>query len=180
MLRQTILSIIFHLFFLKLENCLPWWGSRPDEAHPHGADGNGCYEREWKWPWASGGPSAQSGQVLRLHAGAAQDLAASHGQSARPLGQLLGGGCGAQFCWVDWVWYKLFWGAGIASSVARVPGSWWKGRGFESWQEGRENFLLQGQLSVLTPVFSIHSSPVKYPGNLTKSAGGWLQLNTPV
>ena len=34
-----------------------------------------------------------------------------------------------------------------------------KGRGFESLQERRENFLLQGQLSVLTLIFGIRSIP---------------------
>ena len=36
------------------------------------------------------------------------------------------------------------------SSVVRTPDSWLKGHGFESLQEQRENFPLQGQLSVLT------------------------------
>ena len=36
------------------------------------------------------------------------------------------------------------------SSVVRAPDSWLKGRGFESLLERRENFLLQGRLSVLT------------------------------
>ena len=36
------------------------------------------------------------------------------------------------------------------SSAVRAPDSWLKGRGFESPQERRKNFLLQGQLSVLT------------------------------
>ena len=36
------------------------------------------------------------------------------------------------------------------SSVVRAPDSWSKGCGFESLLERRENFLLQGQLSVLT------------------------------
>ena len=36
------------------------------------------------------------------------------------------------------------------SSVVRAPNSWLKGRGFESLLERRENFLLQGRLSVLT------------------------------
>ena len=35
-------------------------------------------------------------------------------------------------------------------SVVRAPDSRLKGRGFESLQERRENFLLQGRLSVLT------------------------------
>ena len=45
------------------------------------------------------------------------------------------------------------------SSVVRAPDSWLKGRGFESLLERRENFLLQGRLSVLTH-FGIHSTPV--------------------
>ena len=36
------------------------------------------------------------------------------------------------------------------SSVVKAQESSWKGRGFESLQERQENFLLQGQLSVLT------------------------------
>ena len=59
-----------------------------------------------------------------------------------------------------------------------------KGRGFESLQERRENFLLQGRLSVLT-VISVSVPPpvlrqehVKDPGHSAKSAGGRLQLNT--
>ena len=36
------------------------------------------------------------------------------------------------------------------SSVVRAPDSWLKGRGFKSLLERRENFLLQGRLSVLT------------------------------
>ena len=36
------------------------------------------------------------------------------------------------------------------SSVVRASDSWLKGPGFKSLQERRENFLLQGQLSVLT------------------------------
>ena len=36
------------------------------------------------------------------------------------------------------------------SLVVRAPDSWLKGRGFESLLERRENFLLQGRLSVLT------------------------------
>ena len=35
------------------------------------------------------------------------------------------------------------------SSVVRAPDSRLKGRGFESWQERRENFLLKGQIYVL-------------------------------
>ena len=74
------------------------------------------------------------------------------------------------------------------SSVVRAPDSWSKGRGFESLQERRENFLLQGQLSVLTlisvsappPCYRSPRSPVpvKDPGHSAKSIGGRLQLNT--
>ena len=39
------------------------------------------------------------------------------------------------------------------SSAVRAPDSWLKGRGFESLLERRENFLLQGRLSVLTLIF---------------------------
>ena len=46
------------------------------------------------------------------------------------------------------------------SSVVRAPDSWLEGRGFESLQERRESFLLQGQLSVLTLYFGIRSTPV--------------------
>ena len=55
--------------------------------------------------------------------------------------------------------------------------------GFESRQERQENFLFQGQLSVLTH-FGIRSTPVllqehvKDPSHSAKSAGGRLQLNT--
>ena len=38
------------------------------------------------------------------------------------------------------------------SSVVRVPASWSKGCRLESWREQQENFLLQGQLSVLSLV----------------------------
>ena len=71
---------------------------------------------------------------------------------------------------------------GRDSSVVRAPDSWLKGRGFESLLERRENFLLQGRLSVLTlisvsvpPPLQLH---VKNPGHSAKSAGGRLQLNT--
>ena len=59
-----------------------------------------------------------------------------------------------------------------------------KGLGFESWQEWGENFLLQGQLSVLT-LISVSVLPpcycivyVKDPSHFAKSADGRLQLNT--
>ena len=41
-------------------------------------------------------------------------------------------------------------GSGYNSSVVTASDSWSKGPGFESRQERRENFLLLGQLSVLT------------------------------
>ena len=43
----------------------------------------------------------------------------------------------------------------------RTPDSWSKGRGFESRQERRKNFLLQGQLSVLT-LISVSVPPPCY------------------
>ena len=49
-------------------------------------------------------------------------------------------------CPHDW---QMIAGSGD-SSVVRAPGSWSKGCGFKSLLERRENFLLQGQLSVLT------------------------------
>ena len=71
------------------------------------------------------------------------------------------------------------------SSVVRAPDSWWKGRGFESLQERRDSFLLQGQLSMLTLYFGIRSTRtsvlpqqhVKDPDHSAKSAGGGLQLS---
>ena len=48
-----------------------------------------------------------------------------------------------------------------SSSVVTEPDSRLKGRGFESLQERRENFLLQGQLSVLT-LFSVSVPPPCY------------------
>ena len=68
------------------------------------------------------------------------------------------------------------------SSVVRVPDLWSKGRRFKSLLERQENFLLHGQLSVLTlisvsiPPLCYHSS--KDPSHSAKSAGGRLQLNT--
>ena len=49
----------------------------------------------------------------------------------------------------SWGGYLHAWENGDSSTV-RAPDSWSKGRGFESWQERLENFLLQGQLAVLT------------------------------
>ena len=46
-------------------------------------------------------------------------------------------------------------------SVVRAPDSWLKGRGFKSLQELRENFLLQGRLSVLT-LISVSVPPPCY------------------
>ena len=46
-------------------------------------------------------------------------------------------------------------------SVVRAPDSWLKGRGFESLLERRENFLLQGRLSVLT-LISVSVPPPCY------------------
>ena len=47
------------------------------------------------------------------------------------------------------------------SSVVRAADSWLKGRGFESLQERRENFLLQVRLSVLT-LISVSVPPLCY------------------
>ena len=66
-----------------------------------------------------------------------------------------------------------------AGSVVGAPDSWLKGRGFESLQQRRENFLLQGQLSVLTRSIPVlPQQHIKDPGHSAKSAGGRLQLNT--
>ena len=50
------------------------------------------------------------------------------------------------------------------SSVVRAPDSRSKGREFESLLERRENFLLQGQLSVL-PLISVSVPPPCYRSN---------------
>ena len=50
---------------------------------------------------------------------------------------------------------------GADSSVVRAPDSWLKGLGFESLLERRENFLLQGRLSVLT-LISVSVPPPCY------------------
>ena len=47
------------------------------------------------------------------------------------------------------------------SSMVRAPDSWLKGCGFESLQERRENFLLQGRLSVMT-LISVSVPPPCY------------------
>ena len=56
--------------------------------------------------------------------------------------------------------YMTFVGGGD-SSVVRAPDSWLKGHGFESLLERRENFLLQGRLSVLT-LISVSVPPPCY------------------
>ena len=64
--------------------------------------------------------------------------------------------------WHGQPWYQvstnIISGSGN-SLVVRASDSWLKGPRFKSQQERRENFLLQGPLSVLT-YFSIHSTPV--------------------
>ena len=52
------------------------------------------------------------------------------------------------------------------SSVVTAPDSWSRGPGFESPQERRENFLLQGHLSVLTLISMSVPPLVKDPGHL--------------
>ena len=68
--------------------------------------------------------------------------------------------------------------------MVRASDSRSKSPGFESRQKRWENFLLQGQLSVLI-VISVSVPPpvlpqydVKDPGHSAKGAGGRLQLNT--
>ena len=58
-------------------------------------------------------------------------------------------------------WPQLEKNGGGDSSVVRAPDSWLKGRGFESLLEWRENFLLQGRLSVLT-LISVSVPPPCY------------------
>jgi len=53
------------------------------------------------------------------------------------------------------------------SSVVKAPDSWLKGRGFESLLEWRENFLLQGRLSVLT-LISVSIPPLCYRSSTKK------------
>ena len=53
------------------------------------------------------------------------------------------------------------------SSVIRTPDSWLNGREFESLQEQRANFLLQGQLSVLT-LISVSVPPPYYCSSTKK------------
>ena len=78
----------------------------------------------------------------------------------------------AQFLWQRFTLYRfcmviintiavMFNLGGGDSSVVRAPDSWLKGRGFESLLERRENFLLQGRLSVLT-LISVSVPPPCY------------------
>ena len=62
--------------------------------------------------------------------------------------------------WYKWSLVPWIHGGGD-SSVVRAPDSWLKGRGFESLLERRENFLLQGRLSVLT-LISVSVPPPCY------------------
>lgn len=66
-------------FCVFTEIFIPGWGAGPHQAHPHCADGHSSLEGEWKWPWATCWPAAQSCQVLCLHTRTAENLAASHG-----------------------------------------------------------------------------------------------------
>ena len=59
------------------------------------------------------------------------------------------------------VWQMLIALGSGDSSVVRTRDSWLKGRGFESLQERRKNFLLQGPLSVLT-LISVSVPPPCY------------------
>ena len=80
----------------------------------------------------------------------------SHMLSSEDLSPFLEGGC----CYTRSLsWLKKV--GGGDSSVVRAPDSWLKGRGFESLLERRENFLLQGWLSVLT-VISVSVPPPCY------------------
>ena len=84
--------------------------------------------------------------------------------------------------------YPSHWGEGIAQWLEHWT-LWLKGCGFESLQEWKENFLLWGQLSVLTlilvsvppppPTPHITAVARNDPCHSTKSAGahGRLQLN---
>ena len=65
--------------------------------------------------------------------------------------------------------------------AGRAPDLWLKGCEFESWQECRENFLLQSQFSVLTLIQClVHPMlpqyTVKDPGHSAQSACGRLHL----
>ena len=53
------------------------------------------------------------------------------------------------------------------SSVVRAPDSWLKGRGFKSLQEQQENFVFQGQPSVLT-LISVSIPPLYYRSSTEK------------
>ena len=60
-----------------------------------------------------------------------------------------------------WFWCPFLFFGGGDSSVVRAPDSWLKSRGFESLLERRDNFLLQGRLSVLT-LISVSVPPPCY------------------
>ena len=67
-----------------------------------------------------------------------------------------------QSFWCLYTHKKITYGHGGGdSSVVRAPDSWLKSRGFESLLERRENFLLQGRLSVLT-LISVSVPPPCY------------------
>ena len=64
------------------------------------------------------------------------------------------------FVWVpvcSFTMFSVYRGVGIAQWLERQT----HGHGFESWQEQRDNFLLQGQLSVLT-LISVSVPPPCY------------------
>ena len=69
--------------------------------------------------------------------------------------------CKSQVSWAITCLTVSFTQRGGDSSVVRVPDLWLKGRGFESLLERRENFLLQGRLSVLT-LISVSVPPPCY------------------
>ena len=68
--------------------------------------------------------------------------------------------------------------------MVRAPDSWLKGRGYESLQEQRKNFLLQGQLKFLCWLLFRYpflprvtaAARKRPPGHSAKSAGSRLQL----
>ena len=71
-----------------------------------------------------------------------------------------------QVCGLEWLINHSLWDFGEHDgSVGRAPDSWLKGHGFESQQEQQENFLLQGQLSVLT-LISVSVPPLCYRSSM--------------
>ena len=115
--------------------------------------------------------AVSSACVSRLHASLATVGRSWNAHQFRSVEQLLMcsefmNGSNAGLCGQLVFWFirhslhsvSLFWGGD--SLVVRAPESWLKGSGFESLQEWWENFLLQGQFSVLTLYFSIRSTPV--------------------